>query len=43
MIQNAGMMTANIVAGRLNDVNNAGADNPAGYLPMLMFFMALQY
>jgi MFS family permease len=41
MIQNAGMMTANIVAGRLNDVNNAGADNPAGYLPMLIFFLAL--
>jgi MFS family permease len=41
MIQNAGMMTANIVAGRLNDVNNAGADNPAGYLPMLVFFLVL--
>jgi MFS family permease len=41
MIQNAGMMTANIVAGRLNDVNNAGADNPAGYVPMLVFFLML--
>jgi MFS family permease len=41
MIQNAGMMTANIVAGRLNDINNAGADNPAGYVPMLVFFLVL--
>ncbi len=41
MIQNAGMMTANIVAGWLNDSNAAGADNPAGYTPMLMFFLTL--
>jgi len=41
MIQNAGMMTANIAAGWLNDTNAASADNPAGYTPMLMFFLTL--
>ena len=41
MIQNAGMMTANITAGWLNDVNGAGPDNPAGYMPMLFFFLTL--
>jgi MFS family permease len=41
MIQNAGMMTANITAGWLNDVNGAGPDNPAGYMPMLYFFLTL--
>lgn len=41
MIQNAGMMTANIAAGWLNDINGASADNPAGYTPMLTFFLVL--
>jgi MFS family permease len=41
MIQNAGMMAANIAAGWLNDINGAGADNPAGYTPMLTFFLTL--
>jgi MFS family permease len=41
MIQNAGMLAANIAAGWLNDINGAGADNPAGYTPMLLFFLAL--
>jgi MFS family permease len=41
MIQNAGMMTANVTAGWLNDTNGAGADNPAGYVPMLVFFLVL--
>jgi MFS family permease len=41
MIQNAGMMAANIAAGWLNDINGAGADNPAGYTPMLTFFLIL--
>lgn len=41
MIQNAGMMAANIIAGWLNDVNGAGAGNPSGYIPMLVFFLLL--
>lgn len=41
MIQNAGMLAANITAGWLNDINGAGADNPAGYTPMLLFFLIL--
>ena len=41
MVQNIGMMTVNLTAGGLNDANNAGADNPAGYTPMLWMFMAL--
>jgi len=41
MIQNAGMLAANITAGWLNDINGASADNPAGYTPMLLFFLIL--
>ena len=41
MIQNAGMMTANIAAGWLNDIYGAGPENPAGYMPMLVFFLVL--
>jgi hypothetical protein len=29
------------VAGMLNDFNQAGADNPAGYLPMIIFFAVI--
>jgi MFS family permease len=36
--QNAGIAGANLVAGRLNDVAGASAQNPAGYLPMMTFF-----
>ncbi len=36
--QNAGISGANLVAGWLNDQAGAGADNPAGYGPMMMFF-----
>jgi MFS family permease len=38
MLQNIGLTVINIAAGRLNDANNAGADNPAGYVPMLWMF-----
>ncbi len=38
MMQNIGLTVFNIVAGHLNDANQAGADNPAGYLPMLWMF-----
>ncbi|HEU4532173.1 MAG TPA: MFS transporter [Steroidobacteraceae bacterium] len=38
MLQNIGLTLCNVVVGRINDVNQAGADNPAGYLPMLAFF-----
>jgi MFS family permease len=38
VIQNAGMAGANIVAGWLNDNAGAGAGNPAGYQPMMLFF-----
>ena len=41
MIQNAGMTTANVVAGWLNDINGAGADNPSGYSAMIVFFVVL--
>jgi MFS family permease len=41
MLQNLGMAAANVFAGWLNDLNDAGAANPAGYVPMLMFFAVL--
>jgi MFS family permease len=41
MLQNIGMMLANFGAGLLNDAARAGADNPAGYRPMLWMFMLL--
>jgi MFS family permease len=40
-MQAVGMTLANVVAGWLNDVNGAGADNPAGYTPMIVFFAGL--
>lgn len=36
--QNLGMGGANVIAGWLNDASHAGADNPAGYQPMMWFF-----
>jgi Na+/melibiose symporter-like transporter len=41
MLQNAGMAACNLTAGWLNDRNAAGADNPAGYGPMIVFFAVL--
>lgn len=38
MLQNAGMMSGNLVAGYLNDAYRASEANPAGYTPMLLFF-----
>ncbi|HTU67554.1 MAG TPA: MFS transporter [Steroidobacteraceae bacterium] len=38
MLENIGMTAANVIAGRLNDVNGASAANPAGYDGMLWFF-----
>ena len=38
VVQNAGIAGANLVAGRLNDSAGAGASNPAGYQPMMLFF-----
>ncbi len=40
MIQAIGLTAANLIAGWLNDVAGAGAENPAGYVPMLIFFGA---
>jgi hypothetical protein len=40
VIQNAGIGGANLVAGWLNDRAGASAINPAGYLPMMEFFIA---
>jgi hypothetical protein len=37
-VQNAGMAGANLAAGRLNDLYGAGAANPAGYQPMMLYF-----
>ena len=41
MLQNAGLTVCNLAAGWLNDLNGAGADNPAGYGPMIIFFIIL--
>jgi len=41
MVQAIGLTAINLVAGALNDANRAGADNPAGYTPMLWMFMIL--
>jgi MFS family permease len=38
--QNAGIAGANLVAGWLNDTAGASAQNPAGYQPMMLFFLA---
>ena len=38
VVQNAGMAGANLVAGWLNDVYGASAQNPAGYQPMMWYF-----
>lgn len=38
MTQNAGIAGANLIAGALNDRFAAGAANPAGYQPMMLFF-----
>jgi MFS family permease len=41
MLQNIGMMLANLAAGALNDAAGAGPSNPAGYLNMLWMFFVL--
>ena len=41
VLQNVGMMFANLGAGALNDMAGAGAANPAGYQPMLWMFTVL--
>ena len=41
MLQNIGMLLANLAAGWLNDVNGASAEHPAGYTPMLWLFLAM--
>jgi len=41
MLQNIGMMLANLGAGALNDASGASAANPAGYRSMLWMFFAL--
>jgi MFS family permease len=41
MLQNIGMMLANLGAGALNDASQAGPSNPAGYNPMLWMFLLL--
>ncbi|MGH6782659.1 MAG: MFS transporter [Sphingomonadaceae bacterium] len=40
VVQNAGIAGANLAAGALNDAFRAGAGNPAGYQPMMLFFLA---
>jgi hypothetical protein len=40
VVQNAGIGGANLVAGWLNDTAGASSMNPAGYLPMMEFFIA---
>jgi MFS family permease len=41
MLQNVGLTFCNLAAGWLNDLKGAGADNPAGYTPMIVFFAVL--
>jgi len=41
MLQNIGLTVCNLVAGWLNDIYGAGPDNPAGYGPMITFFIVL--
>ncbi len=41
VLQNLGMASANFIAGWLNDRASASAANPAGYLPMMDFFLAM--
>jgi MFS family permease len=41
MLQSLGLAASNLAAGWLNDVNRAGAQHPAGYLPMLWMFCGL--
>jgi MFS family permease len=43
MLQNIGMLIANLGAGWLNDTNGAGPENPGGYLPMLWMFMLVSF
>jgi len=43
MLQNIGLTVCNVAVGWLNDANHAGADNPDGYLPMLVFFGVLSF
>ena len=38
VVQERGIAGANLVAGWLNDRAHAGAQNPAGYQPMMLFF-----
>lgn len=40
VVQNAGIFGANEVAGWLNDLGHASAEHPAGYQPMMSFFIA---
>ncbi|NJD31151.1 MAG: major facilitator superfamily domain-containing protein 1 [Gammaproteobacteria bacterium] len=41
VIQNGGIAAANFVAGWLNDKYGASAANPAGYEPMMLFFITV--
>jgi len=41
MLQPIGLFISNLLAGGLNDLFRAGADNPAGYTAMLVFFGTL--
>ena len=39
VLQNAAIAGSNLLAGWLNDANGAGAANPDGYGPMMLFFL----
>jgi MFS family permease len=41
MLQNIGMLLANLGAGALNDASGASAENPSGYDAMLLMFFVL--
>lgn len=43
VLQNAGIAASNLVAGWLNDASGASAANPAGYGPMMWFFLVSSF
>jgi hypothetical protein len=43
LIQQLGVAGMNWLVGRTNDVNQASASNPDGYIPMLMIFSVLGF
>lgn len=43
MIQNIGLSSFNLLIGFINDINQAGVDNPSGYTPGMWIFTSLGF